>query len=62
MERNDSADAHALYEKLQNSVLPYYHNHRDVFLDIMRHAIAINGSYFNTQRMVQEYVVRAYYA
>ena len=26
----------------------------------MRHAIALNGSFFNTQRMVQEYVIEAY--
>jgi glycogen phosphorylase len=60
--RDDQADAHALYEKLQQSVLPCFHHDREQFIDVMRHAIAINGSYFNTQRMVQEYVVRAYYA
>jgi starch phosphorylase len=60
--RDDQADAYALYEKLQHGVLPCFHHNRDGFIDIMRHAIALNGSYFNTQRMVQEYVVRAYYA
>jgi starch phosphorylase len=38
----------------------FLHN-RDQWIDVMRHAIAINGSYFNTQRMVQEYVVKAYF-
>jgi len=28
----------------------------------MRHAIALNGSFFNTQRMMQEYVLKAYFA
>ena len=55
-------DAQLLYEKLEGAVLPMYHEHRGCFIDIMRQAIAINGSYFNTQRMVQEYVVRAYYS
>jgi starch phosphorylase len=27
----------------------------------MRHAIALNGSFFNTQRMLQQYVVKAYF-
>jgi hypothetical protein len=26
----------------------------------MRHSISLNGSFFNTQRMVQQYVVKAY--
>jgi starch phosphorylase len=55
-------DAYALYEKLEHVVLPMYHQKRDEFINMMRHAIAVNGSYFNTQRMVLEYVNRAYYA
>lgn len=55
----DATDAAALYDKLEHAVLPLYHQQRDTFIDIMRHAIAVNGSYFNTQRMVQEYVVKA---
>jgi len=30
-------------------------------VEIMRHAIALNGSFFNTQRMMQQYVLKAYY-
>jgi hypothetical protein len=29
-------------------------------LTVMQHAIAINGSFFNTQRMVEEYIAQAY--
>jgi starch phosphorylase len=50
-----------LYDKLENVVLPMFLHNRDQWIDVMRHAIAINGSYFNTQRMVQEYVVKAYF-
>ena len=32
------------------------------FLDVMRHAIALNRSFFNTQRMMQEYVLKAYFS
>jgi hypothetical protein len=27
----------------------------------MRHAIAINGQFFNTQRMMHQYVMKAYF-
>lgn len=57
---DDAADAMALYEKLEHVVAPMYCKQRDQFIEVMRHAIAINGAYFNTQRMVQEYVVKAY--
>jgi len=28
---------------------------------VMKHCIALNGSFFNTQRMLQQYVLRAYF-
>ena len=36
----------------------FYHDRRS-FMDIMAYSIAINESFFNTQRMVQEYVLNA---
>lgn len=54
-------DADALFEKLEQVVLPLYYRDRDEWLRIMSHAIALNGSHFNTQRMVQQYVLKAYY-
>jgi starch phosphorylase len=54
-------DALSLYQKLEKVILPMFYGHRDHFIDIMRHAIAINGSFFSTQRMLQQYVLRAYY-
>lgn len=53
-------DATRLYEKLGDVVAPCYYQQRDRFMDIMRHAIALNGSFFNTQRMIQQYVLKAY--
>ena len=59
---NDRAhDALSLYQKLENAILPMFYGNRVYFIDIMRHAIALNGSFFNTQRMLQQYVLRAYY-
>lgn len=54
-------DADALYEKLEQVVIPLFYRNRDEWLRTMSHAIALNGSYFNTQRMVQQYVLKAYY-
>jgi starch phosphorylase len=53
-------DALSLYEKLEEVVLPLFYNDRDAFIDVMRSAIALNASFFNTQRMLKEYVLRAY--
>ena len=56
----DHSAAASLYEKLEHVVLPRLYQQREEFLRIMRHAIALNASHFNTQRMVQEYLVKAY--
>jgi starch phosphorylase len=53
-------DAAALYDKLQNVVLPMYYHDRPQYLRIMLFALALNGSFFNTQRMLQEYLLKAY--
>jgi starch phosphorylase len=52
-------DAASLYDKLEQVVVPLFYR-RDPFIDVMRHAIALNGSFFNTQRMVLQYVMKAY--
>jgi glycogen phosphorylase len=56
-----SSDAAALYDKLEQVILPLFYGDRQGFLNVMRHAIALNGSFFNTQRMMQQYVVKAYF-
>ena len=54
-------DATSLYDKLERVVIPLYYRDRDRFIEIMRHAIALNGSFFNTQRMMLQYVLKAYF-
>ncbi len=54
-------DAASLYDKLEHVVLPLFYQQRERFVDMMRHAIALNGSFFNTQRMVLQYVLKAYF-
>jgi glycogen phosphorylase len=57
---NHSHDAAALYDKLETVIVPLFYQNRTGFLDVMRHAIALNGSFFNTHRMLQQYVAKAY--
>lgn len=54
------ADATSLYQKLEHAVLPLYYGNPNGFAAVMRSAIAYNGSFFNTQRMVTQYVQNAY--
>jgi starch phosphorylase len=54
------ADAEHLYSKLESVILPMFYESRNRYLEVMQHAIAINGSFFNTQRMVQQYITDAY--
>jgi len=60
----DTADnykeAQSLYSKLERVILPMFYDDRNRYMEIMQHAIAINGSFFNTQRMVQQYITDAY--
>ena len=57
---DNAAEAESLYNQLEDVILPMYYNDRAKFLAVMQHAIAINGSFFNTQRMVQQYITDAY--
>ncbi len=56
----DACHAAELYRKLEEKVLPCFYKDRDRFIEIMRHAIALNGAFFNTQRMVSQYLHNAY--
>ncbi|HLE69763.1 MAG TPA: alpha-glucan family phosphorylase [Vicinamibacteria bacterium] len=53
-------DAENLYRKLESVILPLYYRDRAAYLEVMRHAVALNGSFFNTERMVSEYARQAY--
>ena len=58
-ERDDERDANALYESLEQRVLPAYYGDRDVWRDIQRAAIATAPA-FSAERMVREYASRYY--
>lgn len=57
---SDQRFMNALYDKLSKSVMPCYYRDRNRFISLMRNAIALNGSYFNTHRMLSQYLTHAY--
>jgi len=50
----------SLYDKLENVIIPAFYKKPDDFASIMRSAIALNGSYYNAQRMLMQYLQNAY--
>jgi starch phosphorylase len=55
-----SDDIYELYFKLERVILPMFYGMPHRYLEVMRSAIALNGSFFNTQRMVSQYLRNAY--
>lgn len=58
---DDEIDKCDLYNKLENRIIPKFYKDRDNWIRTMRSCIAINASFFNTNRMVQQYVLNAYF-
>jgi starch phosphorylase len=58
---NASAEAASLYDKLERMILPPFYGRSTAFAEVMRSTIALNGSFFNTQRMLGQYVSNAYF-
>ncbi len=58
---DDHEEANSLYNKLENSVVPLYRDSPEKWARLMRTTLAFNGSYFNTNRMVYQYMRNAYY-
>ncbi|HMD08697.1 MAG TPA: alpha-glucan family phosphorylase [Candidatus Acidoferrum sp.] len=52
----------SLYEKLEHTILPLLYSQPQGYGEIMRSTIAVNGSFFNTQRMLSQYLRDAYYS
>lgn len=57
---NPSAEAASLYEKLESVILPTFYGRPEAYLEVMRSTIALNGSFFNSQRMLRQYAQNAY--
>jgi starch phosphorylase len=55
-----SSEIANLYDKLERDIVPMFYGRPNRYMEVMRYTIALNGSFFNTQRMVLQYVTNAY--
>lgn len=58
---DETEECESLYDKLENEILPLYYGYPEKWAQIMRLSLAINGSFFNTHRMLHQYVTDAYF-
>ncbi len=56
----DAAEATSLYEKLEQRIAPMY-GRPNAWARMQQHCIAMNGSFFNTDRMLGQYFANAYF-
>ncbi len=59
-QRGEAQEVQELYQKLRWIIAPMFYHSREQWIKIMRHTIALNASFFNTHRMVQQYAANAY--
>ncbi len=59
-ESNDDEDLQDIYGKLSYIILPLYYKNKDEWVRMMKASIATIGSYFNTYRMVSDYISKVY--
>jgi len=55
------AESASLYDKLEHKIIPMFYRAPDAYAEVMRYAIALNASFFNTHRMLSQYKTNAYY-
>jgi starch phosphorylase len=55
----DIQDAQGLYNVLEQKVIPTFYNNKKKWVEMQKHCISL-ASYYNTNRMLKEYVERAW--
>jgi starch phosphorylase len=60
LETSLDSEINSLYDKLEYMIVPMFYKRPNEFAYVMRSAIALNGSYFNAQRMLVQYLQNAY--
>jgi starch phosphorylase len=58
---DEEYEAGSLYHKLERVIVPLFYANQDAYARVMRSAIAVNGSFFNTHRMVSQYLANAWF-
>lgn len=59
-ESDTAKEIASLYDKLEHVIAPMFYRQPEAFAQVMRFAIALNGSHFNAQRMILQYMGNAY--
>jgi glycogen phosphorylase len=54
-------DADSLYDVLEKRIIPRYYKKPNKWKETMANTIAINASFFNTERMLQQYIQENYF-
>lgn len=57
---SEQAEANSLYDKLEQKIAPLYRNPR-AWSQMQQHCVGINGTFFNTHRMLAQYIGNAYF-
>jgi len=58
-EEQDDIDSKSIYKKLE-LIASLYYDERQEWLQIMKKSVSVNASYFNTHRMLKDYIYKAY--
>jgi len=59
-ESHNGEDADSLYKKLEEKILPLWHDDRAKWIALMKGAISKNGAFFTSHRMLRRYAIEAY--
>jgi starch phosphorylase len=60
LSEDHGADAASLYDKLGRVIVPLFYGRPEGFAEVMRSTISLNASFFNTERMMDQYLSNAY--
>ena len=55
-----TSEAASLYDKLESTIAPMFYQRPRAYAEVMRSTIAVNAPFFNTQRMLSQYLRNAY--
>jgi starch phosphorylase len=58
---DEAYEAGSLYHRLERVIVPMFYSNPDGYARVMRGAISANGSFFNTHRMVTQYIDNAWF-
>jgi starch phosphorylase len=57
---DSAAESASLYDKLEHKIMPMFYTAPEAYAEVMRFAISLNASFFNTHRMLSQYKANAY--